>query len=364
MGQSRPIKIMQISSMKIWAGGEVHVVLLCNELIKLGINVTLACRPGTFIDKNAREAHISVINQPFSGAADLKSARQLAKYCEVHSIDIIHAHTGRDYWLAVWTKFFYPKIRIVITRHIQCPLKNSVLHRWAYQKVDKVIAVSQAVRRSLTSFPSEKVTTIYNGIDIEKFITAKSGVLRKKLAVSEATKIVGMIGRITPIKGQDTFFRSISDISAKVPDIVFIVAGACDDKDYIEKLKNINNKVIFLGMCDNVPEIMKDLDVFVLASLEEPFGLVTVEALAAGIPVVATNTGGTTEIITDEETGLLIPPEDASKMAEAVIRILTEGGLANQLRASGLNRAESFNLKKMTRSTLAVYCEVLDKICK
>ncbi|TCL36082.1 glycosyltransferase involved in cell wall biosynthesis [Anaerospora hongkongensis] len=362
MKQSMPTKIMQISSMKIWAGGEVHVVLLCNELMKLGINVTLACRPGTFIDKNAREAHIPVINQPFSGAIDLKSARELAKYCEAHSIEIIHAHTGRDYWLAVWTKFFYPKIRIVITRHIQCPLKNSMFHRWAYQKVDKVIAVSQAVRKSLTSFPSEKITTIYNGIDIERFKTAKPGVLRKKLAVSETTKIIGMIGRITPIKGQDTFFRSISDISSKVPDTVFVVAGACDDKDYIEKLKRINNTVIFLGMCDNVPEIMKDLDVFVLASLEEPFGLVTVEALAAGIPVVATNTGGTTEIITDGETGLLIPPEDPSKMAEAVITILSDPDLANQFRANGLNRVESFTIKKMTLSTLAVYSEALDNI--
>ena len=335
--------------MKIWAGGEVHVVLLCNELRALGETVILCCRPGTPIDQKAREANIPILNLPLSGSLDFKSAWQLAKYCRENSIDIIHAHTGRDYWLATWTKFFYPKLKLIITRHICCPLRNSAIHQWAYQKVDKLIAVSQAVKSCITNLPSSKITLIYNGIDLERFSTAQSG---------KEAKIIGMVGRVNPIKGHETLIKGIPEIRAKFPETVFVVIGG---GDYITTLKSISNDVIFLGMRSNVPELMKDLDVFVLASWDEPFGLVTVEAMAAGIPIVATNTGGTLEIIINEETGLLIPPKDASKLAQAIIRMLTDAELSKRVRTNEVIRAKSFSIKEMTINIREIYYEVLAK---
>lgn len=358
MEQTNPIKVLQINSMKIWAGGEVHVVLLCKELLSLGESVVLTCRPGTAIDQKAREANIPVFNLPLSGAIDLKSAWRLAKFCKENSIDIIHAHTGRDYWIATWTKFFYPELRLVITRHIRCPLRNSVLHRWAYQKVGKLIAVSQAVKNSITNFPPEKTTVIYNGIDVERFTAAQPGTLRKELEIPTKTKIVGMVGRVNPTKGHETFLQSIPEILTKHPDTVFVVVGG---GDYIEKLKSIRSDVKFLGMRSNIPEIMKDLDVFVLASWDEPFGLVTVEAMAAGTPIVATNTGGTVEIIAEGETGLLIPPKDPSRLAQAIIRILTDNKLADKLKANGVNKAKQFTTREMGITTRNIYYDVLNK---
>jgi len=333
--------------MKIWAGGEVHVVLLCNELRALGETVILCCRPGTPIDQKAREADIPILNLPLSGSLDFKSAWQLAKYCREKSIDIIHAHTGRDYWLATWTKFFYPQLK---------PLRNSTVHQWAYQKVDKLIAVSQAVKSCITNLPSSKVTVIYNGIDLERFATAHSGILRAELSLTKETKIIGMVGRVNPIKGHETLIESIPEIRAKFPDTVFVAIGG---GDYINTLKSISKDVVFLGMRSNVPELMKDLDVFVLASWDEPFGLVTVEALAAGIPVVATNTGGTLEIITNEETGLLIPPKDATKLAQAIIRMLTDAELSKNLSNNGIIQSKKFTISNMAFATHNIYHEIL-----
>lgn len=349
---TKPLKVIQINSMKNWGGGEAHVFLLCREFMALDVSVVLVCRPGSAIDQKSREANIPVLNLPLKGALDLKSAWKLAKYCRENSIDIIHAHLGRDYWTAVLAKIFYPKLQVVMTRHIRAPLKNDVLHRWLYKKVDKVIAVSQTVKKAITIFPPEKITVIHNGIDIDKFSAAKPGILRGELGVGAETKIVGMVGRVNPSKGHETFLQSIPEIQAKCPNTVFVVVGG---GEYISELQRMNRAVHFLGPRGNIPEIMKDLDVFVLASWNEPFGLVTVEALAAGVPVVATNTGGTAEIITDGETGLLIPPKDPVKLAQAVKRVLSDEKLADKLKEGGVRRAKIFNIRDMAINTLNVY---------
>ncbi|TWH45300.1 glycosyltransferase family 4 protein [Sporomusa sp. KB1] len=359
MEQSNSIKVLQINSMKNWAGGEVHVCLLCKELIDIGESIVLTCRPGSAIDQNAREANIPVFNLPLATVIDFRSAWILAKFCKENSVDIIHAHTGRDYWLAIWTKFFNPKLKIVITRHIRAPLKNSGLRRWAYKKVNKVIAVSQTVKNAITIFPSEKIAVVYNGIDVEKYSAAQPGTLRKELGISPQTKIVGMVGRVNPSKGQETFIQSIPEILCKLPDTVFVVIGGGSD-EYISELKRINGAVNFLGVRNDILGIMRDLDVFVLASWNEPFGLVTVEAMAAGTPVVATNTGGTAEIIIDGESGILIPPKDPAKLAQAIIRVLTDSELAGKLKTSGMNRAKKFTMRDMAINTRKVYYDTLN----
>lgn len=358
MERTKSIKVLQMNSMNIWGGGEVHVFLLCRQLILLGDTVILGCRPGSVIDQKAREEQIPVFNLPFKGAVDIKSARALANYCREKSIDIIHAHNGRDYWLAGLAKYFYPKLKVVITRHILSPLKSSVLHRWLYGKVDQVIAVSHSVKNRISVFPSDKITVIYNGIDIDKFSTAEPGALRRELGISAETKIVGMVGRVHPSKGHITFLQSIPEILSKHPDTVFVVVGS---GEYISQLEKMNNEVHFLGKRSDIPEIMKDLDVFVMASQNEPFGLVTVEAMAAGTAVVATNTGGTAEIITDGETGLLVPPQDPAKLAQAVIRVLTGGKLTAKLKEDGIDSAKKYDIQNMAIDTRKVYYNMLNK---
>jgi glycosyltransferase involved in cell wall biosynthesis len=351
------MKVMQLNSMNIWAGGEVHVFLLCQQLISLGVNVILVCRSGRPIDQKAREANLPVFNLPFKGSIDLKSAWTLANYCRKNSIDIIHAHNGRDYWMANLAKFFNPKLKVVITRHIIVPLKNTALHQWLYKKVDQTIAVSQAVKDIITIFPPEKINVVYNGIDIKRFAGASRGTLRKELGLSATTKIVGMVGRIHPSKGHLTFFKSIPEILSKNPDTIFVVVGGGD----ISQLKSLNSDVHFLGKRSDIPEIMKDLDVLVMASLNEPFGLVTIEAMAAGTPVVGANSGGTVEIISDGKNGLLFPPEDPAKLAEAVNKILADNRLADKLKEGGINTAIKYNIKDMVSNIQNIYHDVLNK---
>lgn len=356
MGQTSPVKIMQLNSMNIWRGGEVYVFLLCQKMRSAGEPVVLVCRPGSPIDRKAREADIPVINLPLRNTLDLKSAWAIADYCRKNSIDIIHAHNGRDYWLAGWAKFFNPNLRIVITRHILAPFKNKSFHRWLYKKVDKVIAVSQAVQKGITVFPPEKITVVYNGIETEKFAAAAAGSLRQELGLSQTTKIVGMVGRINPSKGHLTFFQSIPAIRAAHPDTVFVVVGSGDNSQF----KSLAGETVFLGQRGNIPEIMKDLDVFVMASSNEPFGLVTLEAMSAGAPVVAANSGGSAELVIDGETGLLFSPGDPAELAQAVVRVLTDPKLAEKLKKSGQSRASKYTVETMLANTRTIYREALN----
>jgi glycosyltransferase involved in cell wall biosynthesis len=177
------------------------------------------------------------------------------------------------------------------------------------------------------------------------------------LGLAATTKVVGMVGRVNASKGHLTFFQSIPEIRAKNLDTVFIVAGGGD----IEELKKINSDVYFLGERSDIPKIMQDLDVFVMASRNEPFGLVTVEAMASGTPVVAANSGGTAEIIVDGVNGLLFPPEDPARLAQAVIKVLTDNKLAGKLKAGGLNMAQKYDIETMATNIRKIYQDVLSK---
>lgn len=364
------MKILHINSANAWGGGEVHVALLCKELRNNGQDIVLACRPESPIDKKFRDMQFSVLNLPLKGAADLYSSFCLANYCRTNGIQILHIHLGRDYWLAFFTKMLYKDLKVVFTRHLLFPIKKNIFHEMMYRTADMVIAVSKAVEKVIANsgfVGSDKLTTIYNGISIGKFANAPQGCLRHELELDTTTPIIGIIGQISPHKGQDVFIRSIPSIVKKIPNSKFIIVG--DDfrqGAYVQELKalatglGIEEHVFFIGPRPNIPEIMKDLDVFVLASRNEPFGLVVVEAMAAGIPVVATAAGGVTEIIEHGKSGFLIPIDDDGMLAESVCKILQNPELAKKHSENAILRVRSlFSIESMTEQTMKIYSEIL-----
>lgn len=369
-GRKIIMRILHINSADDWGGGEVHVALLCKQLIDNGHDIVLSCRPASAIDKHFRNMQFPVLNLSLKGAGDLYSAFCIANYCREHSIEIVHAHLGRDYWLAFFVKLLYGNIKVVFTRHLLFPLKNNIIHKMMYQKSDAVIAVSKAVEKVITTsgfVDSDRLKTIYNGIVVENFANAPQGCLRHELGFDVTTSIIGIIGQISPHKGQDVFLRSISSIMQNNPNSKFVIVG--DDfrqGDYIQELKNvaiqlgIAEHVFFLGPRKDIPQIMKDLDVFVLASRNESFGLVAVEAMAAGVPVVATAAGGVSEIVEHEKSGFLISIDDDNMLAEAVCKVLKNPSLAKKHSENAMLRVRSlFSIESMTEQTVEIYHEVL-----
>lgn len=363
------MKILHINSAKYWGGGEVYTFTLCQRLKTKGHEVVLACRPTSAIGEVFKENGISILELPLKGAADIKSAQKLAAYCHQNGIDIVHAHLARDYWIASFLKFFYSKIRLVFTRHLLNPIPSTFLRRLILKKVDKVIAVSEAVKDELIKqnlFPASRIIRIYNGIDVGRFESAKPGKIRKDLGLNEHNKLIGTVGQISPHKGSDIFIKSAAEIAKSYPDAKFILVG--DDfrnGEYIQELTQlsielgIGDQVIFLGPRSDIPEVMKDLDIFVLASRNEPFGLVITEAMAAGVPVIVTKAGGAKEIV-DETTGLLVDVGQPAALVAAIESLLKNESLAKQFGNAGRVRAiKMFGLDRMVDEIMAVYNEVL-----
>jgi len=214
-----------------------------------------------------------------------------------------------------------------------------------------MIAVSEAVGRNFrgrwSSFFEDRVSVILNSIDLDKFEVDETarGAIRKELRFRETDLAVGIVGQITPRKGQLELLRAFAGALTEVPNSVLLVAGAPlfnRDHEYLELLKRatgelgIGNKVRMLGARNDVATIMQGLDLLVVNSSAEPFGLVLVEGMACGTPVLATAVDGIPEIINHDENGWLVPPRDEAALNKAMVQLCR----APELRARLAKRAK------------------------
>lgn len=363
------MRIMHINSAKNWAGGEVHTHLVCKELVNRGFDVVLACRRNSDIGNVFERDGIKTFRLNLRNAIDIASSYQMAQYCRRQNIDIVHAHLGRDYWLAALIKFFYPEVKVIFTRHVLVPIKKSVFHRWVMNQASKIIAVSEAVKKVVLDsgiVKEKQVATIYNGIDVKSFREASPGILRTELQIKPNTKLVGIVGQVSPHKGQDFLVKSLPLVLEQYQDMKCIIIGSdFKNNQYIGELKvlakslELEKQVYFLGQRTDIPILLKDLDVFVLASQEEPFGLVVVEAMAAGVPVVATKCGGVLEIIADEETGVLVEYGDMQDLATAVLKLLNDSAMRERIIQNASNKASCmFSRETMVEELLKLYWQI------
>jgi glycosyltransferase involved in cell wall biosynthesis len=227
-----------------------------------------------------------------------------------------------------------------------------------------VITNSHAVAAHLPC--SHKVTVIHNGIEVEQFDPTTDGVpFRQQHGIPPDVPLVGVVGRLRPWKGQDRFLRVLAQVREAVPDVWgLIVGGAIFDveNDYPTRLHRLAadlglaDRVVFTGHREDVRPALAAMDVFVHAGDPEPFGLVNLEAMAMGKPVVAFAHGALPEIVADEETGLLVRPGDEPALAEAVVALVRDPVRRTAMGRAGRRRAQThFTAQRMAAQVMAVY---------
>jgi glycosyltransferase involved in cell wall biosynthesis len=253
----------------------------------------------------------------------------------------------------------------------------------------RVIANSDATRRTIDRFRNENTSTILDGTNMkaasagerhgreERTTVVYSGTLieaddgvPQRASSSPASPTVGLVGRITPWKGQDVFLKAAAEVRKRFPEARFQIIGAAlfDEKEYERKVHRLaaelglEEVVEFTGFRDDVPQLIAKLDVVVHASVTgEPFGQVVIEGMAAAKPVVATDGGGIPEIVVDGETGILVAMRDHSAMAAAICSLLADPARAAEMGAAGRRRVEErFTIQRTARQVEALYDELLD----
>jgi len=174
--------------------------------------------------------------------------------------------------------------------------------------------------------------------------------------------VVGLVGNVVPRKGHLHFFKAMEQIVASVPNFKLVLIGRFHrDQSYVQRLRSLQrnpallNRVKWLGIRNNVQDFMGAFDLAVVPSIEEPLGLVALEAMAAGTPVVATNTGGLPEIVHPNVTGLLVPRKNPSELARAVIKLAQDAELRQRLGQNGRQFVqENFNPEDLARKVETV----------
>ncbi len=212
--------------------------------------------------------------------------------------------------------------------------------------------------------PQDKMVIIDNGIDFTRFDDIVDGnAARGALGIPENAKIIGTIGGLKPAKGHEYLLRSTANILRTHKDVKLLIVGDGPLRHYLDELAHnlgIDNSVLLTGYRKDVPELLSAMDMFVLPSLTEGLPIVVLEAMAANRPVIATAVGAIPKIITDNETGFLVPPSDVSALEAAISSLIDDGANARRVAVAGSAKVRrEFSSERMCRRYLDVYGQVL-----
>jgi glycosyltransferase involved in cell wall biosynthesis len=366
------MKILQISSAQSFGGGERYVADLTTALQERGHEVHIVVRPNSPIPSKITTLspqNVSIL--PMRNALDVQSANELARIAREQQSEIIHAHMARDYPLAAYAARRNPHAKLIVTRHVLFPLNR--LHGRILARAARVIAVSQAVARQLNSqrlLPAERISVVPNGVDVERLRNSRLSLDRADLhqswGLAEGCLLVGSLGQLNPLKGHEIFVRAAALVLLEIPQARFVIAGEDDSPGAETRLSvsrlitelNLQDKVRLLGRVDDVGPFLAALDLFVSASRTESFGLGMAEAMASGIPVVATSTGGALEIIRHGETGIITDINEPNELAKAIIFFLSHPEQRELMGQSAFEYArDKLSLQQMVDAIERIYRE-------
>jgi glycosyltransferase involved in cell wall biosynthesis len=247
---------------------------------------------------------------------------------------------------------------------------KTITQKIACQLADCVIANSSAVRDWLVSLgiDNDHIRVIPNGIALSRYTGRPTSFpIRREMGIDETSPLVAVVSRLNPAKGVDYFLKAAVTVARQFPAARFLIVGSSyfdpSYKPSLEKLAielGLQDRVAFMGERNDVPEILQEATVSVLPSLSEGLSNSLLEAMAARLPVIATNVGGNPEIVQDGKTGFLVPARDPNALSEAMSRVLASPELGVQLGQAGYERvARNFSLASTVRQTEDLYNDLL-----
>lgn len=368
------MNILQICSARTIGGGEKHLADLANGLCGRGHEVYAAIRRDSGLRAELQALpDRNILPLRTQGPLNILNAFNLAQFIREHKVDVIHAHIAHDYLLAALAAKLAGRGKLVITRHVLFQLNN--LHAKMLDRVDRVIAVSQAVADSLHTFDPARIAVIHNGVDLSRFtpVSAARDWLQSSVKSDIGNSlIVGMVGHLAPIKGQEEFIKAAAIVSSQRSDVTFVIAGedksrTGENRQHLERLINdlgLEGRVHLLGWVNDVPRLLSALDLLISPSRSEPFGLSIVEGMACGVPVIATRSEGAREILEDDVTGKLLASGNPDELADAIVSLLADEEKCRRFVAQALEVVhDKFGLDSMVSATEQVYESLFLESC-
>lgn len=376
-------RLLYVATSKNNGGIERYSVQLAARLARQGSHILFACMPGEIVERMCRNAYVPTVSLTIRNSGDLRATLRLARIIMRERIELVHVHSRRDYLPAILavmlarTRGHQP--RLVLHMHLvrslgsRATLIGDCLFR---RQVDAIIAVSSAVKSHLMAIhglTTEFVRVIFNGIDLDEFAlphTTRACKLRKDVRqewnIAPEAPLLVMVGRLNA-KGQEPLLNALLAASVRVPNLHVMMIGSEENAGLADRLSSkaaligSGFRLLLTGPREDVPALLTASDIMIHIPAEESFGLAIAEGMAAGLPVIASNTGGCREVVQDGITGILVAPDDQDALLQALLRLLqgTEPGLIVQMGSAGRARAEQmFSFSNQFDSLKALYREL------
>lgn len=305
----------------------------------------------------------------FYDANFLKQIRLCAKYIKNNGIEIVHSH---DFYTNIFgicaASLANVKVKITSKREtggMRSRLQK-IIEKQAFRSSNAIVANSEAVKKYLISenVSASKINVIYNGLDLERLkpqTTDRKQICEElKLPIDENLKFITLVANLRhTVKNQPMLLRTAQKVIEKFPNAHFVLAGEGELRDGLESLAKelkVEKNVHFIGRCTKIPELLFVSYACVLTSFNEGFSNSILEYMSAAKPVVATNVGGASEAVIEDETGFLVESDDDVKMAEKLIFLLESEEKAAELGSFARQIVEEkFSLKSQLDKTLELY---------
>jgi len=303
----------------------------------------------------------------------LRIARKIRRFIREERVDIVHTfHETADLWGGLVSRMKAGPALVSSRRDMG--ILRAPKHHFAYRlmrsRFDLVLTVSEEVRRYCIEndgLQESTVATLYNGVELES-LTQPNGVhsLRKQLSLETGAPVVLTVGHIREVKGIDVLVKVAARVALEIPKVVFVIIGANADPEYFQTIQTqiaelgIQQNVRFVGQTENVASFLKIGDVFFLPSRSEGFSNALIEAMACGLPCVATRVGGNPEAIEEGSSGFVTESEDADTAADRILRLLRDPNLASEMGSASKEIVEArFTAKRMIDQLVRHYDQLL-----
>ncbi|HSG82528.1 MAG TPA: glycosyltransferase family 4 protein [Gemmatimonadota bacterium] len=363
------MRLVAINSTRIWGGAEAWFQTFCTGMAHRGHEITLVCHPDSELRRRlSNDSRVSVA--PVAIRAELNYFRslQLARVLRDARPDVLIAHRPKDIKLAVAANWVAGNAPIVHVKHYGEPLKSRFDYRFFWKRgVHTMVAVSQDTRNRLRNdapwLGDMPVRVIHNAVDIERFRPAPGlrDSARAQFSIPKDSLVVSFHGRLAPPKRVDLAVRAIA-MAAKVTAVHGLIIGEGPEGPALRKLAGaLDAPVTFAGFRDDAPSLLAASDVEITMSEIEGVPLAVLEAMACGLPVIASNATSHPEVVEDGKTGKLVRPGVADGAAEAIVALSREPEERVALGAAARARTvEQFSVTRM----LDLYEALLERIAQ
>jgi glycosyltransferase involved in cell wall biosynthesis len=358
------MRVLHVEAGRHLYGGAQQVVYLLRGLAARGVSNQLACPRGSAIT-GAAGPFADIHAMPMGGDLDLTLVIRLRRLIRRCRPDIVHLHSraGADLFGGLAARL--TGVPAVCSRRVDNP-ERRWLAALKYRLHDRVIAISDGIGQVLlaSGLPPEKLRVVRSAIDCGLFEPpCERARVCTRLGAPVHSRLLGVVAQLIPRKGHRFLINALPTLIRDFPDLCMVFFGRGPEEAALRAqvvAARLDDRVLFAGFRDDLPEILPCLELLVHPALMEGLGVALLQAACAGVPVVASAVGGIPEAVRDGVNGLLVPPGDTAALAAAIKQLLADPALAARLGQNGQRLVrEEFSVETMVDGNLAVYREML-----